>query len=145
MFRILTAFQGTSFFVIGSSSIGDIYRPVERSTALGWFLSGSLIGPTIGPVLGGILTEYRGWRTIFWLQTALAALATILLVLLFPETSHHKKFTDIKKLGPAEKTKTFLRQLSPHRVVTLFRLPNLLVAAVAASCLLWNMYSLLVS
>ena len=45
IFRVLTAFQGTSFLIIGSSCIGDIYRPTERATALSWFFSGTLIGP----------------------------------------------------------------------------------------------------
>lgn len=44
IFRILTAFQGTAFLIIGSSCIGDIYRPVERATAISWFFSGTLIG-----------------------------------------------------------------------------------------------------
>jgi MFS family permease len=29
VFRILTAFQGTAFLVIGSAVIGDIYKPVS--------------------------------------------------------------------------------------------------------------------
>lgn len=37
IFRILTAFQGTSFLIIGASVIGDVYRPTERATALSWF------------------------------------------------------------------------------------------------------------
>lgn len=45
IFRVLTAFQGTSFLIIGSSCIGDVYRPTERATALSWFFSGTLIGP----------------------------------------------------------------------------------------------------
>lgn len=49
IFRMLTAFQGTSFLIVGASVIGDIYRPVERGTAYGWFLSGTLIGPALGP------------------------------------------------------------------------------------------------
>jgi hypothetical protein len=53
VFRILTAFQGTSFLIIGSSCIGDIYRPTERATALSWFFSGTLIGPgkSVSPVI----------------------------------------------------------------------------------------------
>lgn len=31
VFRILTAFQGTAFLVVGSAVIGDIYKPVRRS------------------------------------------------------------------------------------------------------------------
>lgn len=49
VFRMLTAFQGTSFLIVGASVIGDVYRPVERGTAYGWFLSGTLIGPALGP------------------------------------------------------------------------------------------------
>lgn len=30
IFRILTAFQGTAFLVVGSAVIGDIYKPVRR-------------------------------------------------------------------------------------------------------------------
>lgn len=52
VFRALTAFQGTSFLIIGASCIGDIYRPVDRATALSWFLSGTLIGPAFGPFIG---------------------------------------------------------------------------------------------
>jgi hypothetical protein len=42
--RMLTAFQGTAFLIIGGTVIGDIYRPIERGTAYGFFLSGTLIG-----------------------------------------------------------------------------------------------------
>lgn len=37
IFRMLTALEGTSFLNIGASCIGDIYRPTERATAMGWF------------------------------------------------------------------------------------------------------------
>jgi MFS family permease len=145
VFRIFTALQGTSFFVIGSAVIGDIYRPVERSTALGWFLCGSLIGPALGPVLGGVLTQFSGWRSIFWLQTALAGLGDVFVVFGLPDTAHHKRIDDIKGLKRSEKTKEFLSLMSPMRVLKLFRIPNLIVVSVASSALLWNMYSLLVS
>lgn len=52
VFRVLTAFQGTSFLVVGSSAVGDIYEPRKRATALVWVLSGSMVGPAIGPFLG---------------------------------------------------------------------------------------------
>ena len=52
IFRALTGFQGTSFLVVGSSAIGDIYEPRARATALSWFLSGTLVGPAFGPFIG---------------------------------------------------------------------------------------------
>ena len=54
IFRILTAFEGTAFLTIGASCIGDIYRPSERATAMGWFLSGTLIVSAWEP------SSYRG-------------------------------------------------------------------------------------
>lgn len=61
VFRILSAFEGTSFILVGSAVIGDMYRPTERATALGWFLSGTLIGPAFGPFIGGIIVTYTTW------------------------------------------------------------------------------------
>jgi MFS family permease len=43
--------------VVGSSALGDIYEPRARATALGWFLSGTLIGPAFGPFIGVRLTS----------------------------------------------------------------------------------------
>jgi Major Facilitator Superfamily len=78
IFRIFTAFQGTSFLIVGTSCLGDIYTPTKRATALGLFLSGALVGPAFGPFVGGIIVTYRTWRDIFWLQSALGGLATVL-------------------------------------------------------------------
>lgn len=52
IFRVLTAFQGTSFLVVGSSAVGDIFEQRKRATALVWVLSGSMVGPAIGPFIG---------------------------------------------------------------------------------------------
>jgi MFS family permease len=53
-------------FLIGSKEMliishSDMYRPTERATALGWFLSGTLIGPAFGPFIGGIIVTYTTW------------------------------------------------------------------------------------
>jgi multidrug resistance protein len=143
VFRILTAFQGTSFLIVGASCIGDIYRPTERATAMGWFLSGTLIGPAFGPFLGGIIVTFTSWRVIFWVQTALAGIATVGAYFLLPETIHYLKSEELKGLPVREKGKVLWEMCNPWRVIKLFRYPNLLVASVASSSLVWNMYSLL--
>jgi MFS family permease len=143
VFRILTAFQGTAFLIIGASCIGDIFRPVDRATALGWFLSGTLIGPAFGPFIGGIIVTFRTWRDIFWLQTALAGLGTILVVFGLPETIHKRRSNELQGLGKKEYAKKICGWTNPLRVVRLFRYPNLLITSLASSALVWNMYSLL--
>ncbi|KAF2427148.1 MFS transporter [Tothia fuscella] len=143
IFRIFTAFQGTAFLIVGASCIGDIYRPTERATALGWFLSGTLIGPAFGPFIGGIIVTFRSWRDIFWLQTALAGLGTALVVFLLPETIHRKKSDDLRGLNNKDYASKIWQMMNPFRVIRLFRYPNLLTVSLASSALVWNMYSLL--
>lgn len=143
VFRVLTAFQGTSFLIIGSSCIGDIYRPVERATALSWFLSGTLIGPALGPFIGGIIVTFRTWRDIFWLQTALAGMATVCVFFFLPETIHQKRSIELAGLSRGQKARKLWTWTNPMRVIRLYRYPNLLIAGIASSSLVWNMYSLL--
>ncbi|RVX66590.1 hypothetical protein B0A52_09467 [Exophiala mesophila] len=144
IFRMLTAYQGTSFLIVGTSCLGDIYTPTARATALGWFLSGTLIGPAFGPFIGGIIVTYRSWRDIFWLQTALGGLATVLVIFFLPETIPEKKIEELRELPPKERTSQIMHWISPFRVcILLFTYPNLLIAGLASSALVWNMYSLL--
>ncbi|KIW93951.1 uncharacterized protein Z519_05266 [Cladophialophora bantiana CBS 173.52] len=144
IFRMLTAYQGTSFLIVGNSCLGDIYTPTARATALGWFLSGTLIGPAFGPFIGGIIVTFRSWRDIFWLQSALGGLAAVLVVLLLPETIPEKKIHDLREYSRKERTVRILHWVSPFRIaVLLFSYPNLIIAGLASSALVWNMYGLL--
>lgn len=144
VFRMLTAFEGTAFLIIGSACISDIYTPTERGSALSAFLSGTVIGPTLGPFIGGIIVTYRSWRDIFWLQTALGGLATLLVVLFLPETIAKKRSEELKELPRVQRVKTIAHWISPIRIaVMLVEYPNLLIVGVASASLVFNMYSLL--
>ncbi|KAK5128128.1 hypothetical protein LTR08_004182 [Meristemomyces frigidus] len=141
--RVLTAFAGTSFLTVGGAVIGDVYRPVERGVAYGWFLSGTLIGPALGPLIAGIIVNFVSWRYIFWLQTVLAVLATAAVIFLIPETIHRKRKADFAGLSTPQKAIKLASMINPWRVLALFRYPNLLVLGLASGSLVWNMYSLL--
>ncbi|KAF5012769.1 hypothetical protein FDECE_1189 [Fusarium decemcellulare] len=143
LFRALSAFEGTAFILIGAACIGDIYRPTERGTAIGWFMSGTLIGPAFGPFLGGIIVTYSSWRSIFWLQTALAGAAAVGVFFLVPETIHHKKIDDLATKTRGDRTRAILHMINPIRPLRLFRYLNLVLVGLASSSLVWNMYSLL--
>jgi MFS family permease len=144
VFRILTAFQGTAFLIVGASCIGDIYSPTTRATAMGWFLSGALIGPAFGPFISGIIVTYTSWRVIFWLQSGLSGLATVLVIFFLPETIHVKLSPQLEGLPLRQKARKLWGWTSPIRVIVLLiRYPNLLAVAGASSSLVWNMYSLL--
>lgn len=143
VFRVMTAFEGTAFILVGSAAVGDIYRPSERATAMGWFLSGTLVGPALGPFLGGIIVTYRSWRVIFWLQSALAAFAFGGIVLLMPETIYTKKIDSLAGMSLRDKARVLAPMVNPTRVVRLFIYPNLIMTGAASSALLFNMYAVL--
>jgi MFS family permease len=142
IFRMLTAYQGTSFLIVGTSCLGDIYTPTARATALSWFLSGTLIGPAFGPFIGGIIVTFRTWRDIFWLQSALGGLGAILVIFFLPETIPEKKIEELRELPRKQRVRHILHWVSPFRVgILLFSYPNLIIAGLASSSLVWNMYS----
>ncbi|KAJ7609221.1 major facilitator superfamily domain-containing protein [Mycena polygramma] len=143
VFRALTAFQSTSFLTVGGSCLGDIYRPTERATAMGWFLSGTQIGPALGPFIGGVIVTFRSWRVIFYLQAALGAFATILVFFFLPETIHYKRAEELEGLSRKEKTSKLWKWTNPLRIFKLYKYPNLVVASAGSMALTWNMYSLL--
>ncbi|KAM0352788.1 hypothetical protein ACHAP4_008941 [Fusarium culmorum] len=143
VFRAASAFGGTAFILIGPACIGDIYRPTERGAAMGWFLTGTLVGPAFGPFLGGIIVTGSSWRTIFWLQTALAAAGFLGVYFVVTETAHHLKIDDLKTLSGKKRALTILSMISPMRVLRLFQYPNIALVAGGSASLTWNMYSLL--
>lgn len=87
---------------------------------------------------------YRSWRVIFWLQTALGGLATLLVIFYLPETIPAKKIEELKELPRVERARRIVHWTSPFRVgKILFAYPNLLLVGLASGSLVWNMYSLL--
>lgn len=142
-FRMLTAFQGTAYLVVGSVAIGDIYPPLRRGRALSWFMSGILVGPTLAPVVGGVVITFTSWRIIFWIQVALAGVTVVMVVFLLPETIHEKKQlgTDLTPWKYTQKVASLINPWTVIRPLVLY--PNLWIIALAVSSVIWNQYSLL--
>lgn len=71
---IFRAFQGIGaamMFGTGIAILTSVFTIQERGKALGINVAGVYMGLTIGPFLGGILTQYLGWRSIFFLNVLL--------------------------------------------------------------------------
>ncbi|KAK7214892.1 hypothetical protein V2G26_002895 [Clonostachys chloroleuca] len=143
VFRGLSAIPSTSFLILGSSCISDIYHPTERGASMGWLLSGSMIGPAFGPLLGGAIVTYQTWRVIFYMQAALAGVACILALFYFPETIHYIRATEISGHKRSEAVIKLLRWLNPYGMVKLYGNKNFLMVVLASSAVGWNMFALL--
>jgi MFS family permease len=97
----------------------------------------------MGPLLGGIIVTFASWREIFWLQTGLAVVASVLCYFLLPETIHYKKAVELEGLKKSDKAKKLWSWTNPVRVIKLYQYPNLFFVGLASSSLVFNMYSLL--
>ncbi len=53
-------------FGTGIAIITSVYPPKERGKAIGVTVTSVYIGLSLAPFLGGILTQYLGWRSIFY-------------------------------------------------------------------------------
>jgi predicted MFS family arabinose efflux permease len=65
--------------------VGDLAPPHRRSTALSIVVSGMLLGMLIARLLSGVVTEFIGWRYIYWIAFGLQLLILVLLFLFMPD------------------------------------------------------------
>ena len=75
--RILQAFAGAFIVPAALALILPEFPPEKRSMAIG--ISGAIGGlsAVFGPVVGGVLVDQFGWRSVFYINVPLSALALI--------------------------------------------------------------------
>ncbi|CAG8458282.1 7651_t:CDS:2 [Dentiscutata heterogama] len=115
------AFGGSAVLSIGAGTISDIFIPTKRGRAFGWFYLGPLIGPVIGPTIGGYITQYLGWKYIFWFLSIYGGIILVLIYFALPETFRHTQLSLTTTSPPKERFNPFLP-------LTLLRYPNLSLA-----------------
>jgi MFS family permease len=84
--RCLQSTGSSSLIALANAIVADISPSSERGTYISYASIGSILGPSFGPVIGGLLSNYLGWRWIFWFLTIFAISIIIPLLLFFPET-----------------------------------------------------------
>ncbi len=72
---------------LGNAVVADIAGPAERGAYIGYVSLGIVTGVSLGATLGGILSNYLGWRSIFWFLVISAGVVALLILLLLPETA----------------------------------------------------------
>jgi EmrB/QacA subfamily drug resistance transporter len=66
--RVLQGIGTAMIFVTGLAIITSVYPPHKRGKAIGINIAAVYVGLSLGPVLGGLMTQYLGWRSLFFLM-----------------------------------------------------------------------------
>lgn len=85
--RCLQSAGSSAMYSLNSGVVADICTTAERGKYMGAAQSGIMLGPAISPVIGGILTEYLGWRAIFWFLFIIAGVYLSVFAIFVPETA----------------------------------------------------------
>ena len=75
--RVIQGIGGAMLFGTVAAIISSVYPPGERGHAMGINIAITYLGLSMGPFLGGLMTQYLGWRSIFWLNAILCALLLV--------------------------------------------------------------------
>ena len=83
--RVIQGVGGAMMFGTGMAMITSAFPPQERGKAIGIVVSAVYLGLSAAPVLGGILTQYLGWRSLFYITIPVSVLV-IFITLLYLKT-----------------------------------------------------------
>ncbi len=78
--RVIQGLGSAMIFGTGVAIVTSAFPPGERGKALGIYITAVYIGLSIGPFLGGVMTQYLGWRSIFFVNVPIG-ITTIFLIL----------------------------------------------------------------
>lgn len=65
--------------------MGELAPPAKRAFALSIVVSGNLLGIVLARILSGVVTNYTGWRSIYWISLGLNYFIWSLLWLFMPD------------------------------------------------------------
>ncbi|KAL3490189.1 major facilitator superfamily domain-containing protein [Aspergillus germanicus] len=144
--RVLGGLSGTMFMIIGHEVVSDICSSGVQGTAIGVFLSGSVIGPALGPCIGGIIVSYTTWRVIHWVQTAMVGLGLVLSLCVMRDIPNPHDHPSTLKTQPsklATRLHLMSSQANPIKTLKYLLAPNILLTILTCSLLSIYQYFLL--
>ncbi len=88
--RVIQAFGGGAMQPTSMAMAAEVFPPEERGSSMGVFGVAIIIGPAFGPTLGGFLTDYFGWRSIFFVNLPLGIIGIVAAMELLLKDAPHK-------------------------------------------------------
>lgn len=97
--RFLQAVGGSMMNPVAMSIITQVFTGrVERARAIGVWGGVVGISMALGPIVGGALIEFSSWRSVFWINLPICALAILLTAIFVPE-SKSVTMRDVDPIG----------------------------------------------
>jgi len=85
--RFVQAVGGAMMNPVALSIISQVFPArAERARALGIWGAMSGLSLALGPVVGGLLSQFVGWRSVFWINPLICLAALLLTALYVPES-----------------------------------------------------------
>jgi len=78
--RGLAGVGGAMMGTTGLAILTSIFQLSERGQAIAASMASVYLGIALGPFIGGLLTEYLGWRSIFFLCSATSLVSIVLVI-----------------------------------------------------------------
>lgn len=69
--RLVQGIGASMMFGTGMAIVTSAFPPQKRGRAIGMAVSSTYLGLTTAPVIGGLLTQYAGWRSLFYIPIPL--------------------------------------------------------------------------
>lgn len=85
--RCMQSAGSSTTIALSSGVVSDVATASQRGSYMGFVTAGSLLGPSVGPVIGGLLSQYLGWRAIFWFLVIFSGAFMVPFLIFFPETA----------------------------------------------------------
>ncbi|KAI7850852.1 major facilitator superfamily domain-containing protein, partial [Circinella umbellata] len=129
---------------LGAGMINDVFQDSERGKAMSWYGCMSLYCMVSSPFIGGALTQYLGWRSIFWGFVIGYSVLWLVIVLVLPETNFHSsqskqdccydfeatdgaKSSTTKNNSKTQATSWKNNMVNPFSSLKLLKFPNMLL------------------
>ncbi len=106
--RVLQAVGGAAGMVLSRAIVRDIYDRDGAARAIAYITMAMVSAPMVAPVIGGVLTDWLGWRWIFWTAGLFGALVALVVYRFLTETLTVKP----QPVSPAAMLRDCLRLLA---------------------------------
>ena len=88
--RIFQAAGGCAGIVLARAIVRDVYERDKAASMIGYITMAMVIAPMLAPAIGGVLDQWAGWQSGFYLVTVLGGLLLAFAWNQLPETNHER-------------------------------------------------------